>query len=95
VRQAYIFGSWARRIRDPAGAPGPPRDLDLVVVGDPRPDEVYAACARAEETLRLAVDPVIVTVDAWEGGTADAAMRGVLDAVKAEQPIALLEDRVP
>ncbi len=41
VEEAYIFGSWAARY---LGEPGPaPNDVDVLVVGDADPDEVFAA----------------------------------------------------
>jgi DNA-binding MarR family transcriptional regulator len=64
VQEAFIFGSWARRYE---GEPGePPADLDLLVVGDPAPDLVYAACRRAEARLGLAVNPTVLSQDEWE-----------------------------
>jgi len=90
IHQAYLFGSWARRARDPEASVEPPRDLDLLVVGEPSADDVYRACADAEATLGLAIDPVIVSAGVWDGTAEDAPMRGFLAAVRADAPIALL-----
>lgn len=58
VAKAYIFGSWARRFH---GEPGPlPRDIDVLVVGDADPDEVYRATRDVEEQLGIEVNPVVV-----------------------------------
>jgi DNA-binding transcriptional ArsR family regulator len=92
VRQAYLFGSWARRSRDPGESAEEPHDLDLLVVGDPRPEDVYRACAEAEAQLHLAIDPVIVSEEQWSGAEETASMRGFLAAVRADAPIALLGD---
>jgi predicted nucleotidyltransferase len=58
VEKAFIFGSWARRFR---GEPGPlPRDIDVLVVGDADPDEVYRATREVEDELGIEVNPVVV-----------------------------------
>jgi DNA-binding transcriptional ArsR family regulator len=62
-----IFGSWAARF---AGEPGPPaNDIDVLVVGDVEPREVWEAAARATRRVGLEVNPVIRTVDEWAGDT--------------------------
>jgi hypothetical protein len=67
VEEAFLFGSWARRYR---GEPGePPADLDVMVVGDPDPDDVYAACREAEGRAGLAVNPTILTRAEWDDGS--------------------------
>lgn len=63
VDAAYVFGSWARRYR---GEPGPyPQDIDLLVVGQPNPDDVYAACRRVEERIGFPIDVTILSPDEW------------------------------
>lgn len=75
IAEAYIFGSWAARYH---GSTGPaPNDLDLLVVGEPDLDELYAACRRAERDLRLDVNPVTRTPAEWQAGD-----RGFLDEVR-------------
>lgn len=64
IREAYIFGSWARRYD---GIPGePPRDVDVVVIGEPNVDEVYAACQRTARTISQEVNPVVLTPKEWK-----------------------------
>ena len=66
VRFAYVFGSWARRY---SGEPGrAPFDLDVLVIGDPPPDEVYLACRRAESELGVEVNPTILSEAEWGEG---------------------------
>jgi predicted nucleotidyltransferase len=65
VEKAYIFGSWARYHLFPNTMQEAPRDIDVLVVGDPDPDRVYQACAAAEEELGLEVTPVIVDPGTW------------------------------
>ena len=63
VREAYIFGSWARRAE---GEPGPlPRDVDLLVVGDADPNAVYSAVREVEDALGVEINPVVVTDEEW------------------------------
>lgn len=64
IKEAHIFGSWARRYD---GLPGdPPRDVDLVVIGEPDVDTVYAACQRAAQTISQEVNPVVLTQKEWK-----------------------------
>jgi DNA-binding transcriptional ArsR family regulator len=50
VDAAYIFGSWAARYMNQAGA-RPVGDVDLLVLGDPDRDMVYTRVAEAEPEL--------------------------------------------
>jgi predicted nucleotidyltransferase len=76
-----VYGSWARQYE--GGDVPPPRDLDVLVVGEPNPNAVYAAARRAEEELDLEVNPLIVSVDEWE------QPRGIVKRVKAGPLVAL------
>jgi DNA-binding transcriptional ArsR family regulator len=63
VDEAHIYGSWAARY---AGDPGPlPRDIDLLVVGDADPDDVYDAARAAESRLAREVNVTLVSADRW------------------------------
>jgi DNA-binding transcriptional ArsR family regulator len=66
MRSLYIFGSWAARY---AGEPGPPpNDVDVAVIGDKVSRlEADAAAQRAEQRLRLPVNPVVITPSRWNG----------------------------
>jgi DNA-binding transcriptional ArsR family regulator len=84
VRAAFIFGSWARRY---AGEEGPaPADIDLLVIGSPVPEAVYAACREAESRLGLPVNPSIVPEPAWK-----AAESGFLRTLREEPRVAVVE----
>lgn len=80
--QVAIFGSWAARWR---GDPGPPpNDIDLLVVGDVEYAEVWDRAAELSSQLGLEVNPVIRTVEEWEGedsGFATAVRTGPLVTV--------------
>lgn len=63
----YIFGSWAARW---AGEPGPPpNDIDVLVVGEVDPRDVWEAAARAGRRLGLEVSPVMRSAEEWEADT--------------------------
>lgn len=63
VFEARIFGSWAARA---TGRPGPtPNDIDLLVVGDVDPLEVYEVARRATKQLGMEVTPVIRSPEEW------------------------------
>lgn len=83
IDEAYIFGSWAARYH---GEPGPPpNDIDLLVVGEPDLDELYAACRRAEADLRIDVNPVVRGAAEWNrrgDGFLDELRRGPLVPIR-------------
>lgn len=77
VDEAYLFGSWARRF---AGEPGlSPGDIDVVVIGDPDPDDVYEACRTAESQLGNAINPSILSRQEW-----DDTDRGFIKTVRGQ-----------
>ncbi|HEU4753772.1 MAG TPA: nucleotidyltransferase domain-containing protein, partial [Armatimonadota bacterium] len=86
IEEAWIFGSWARRYLGEEGAP--PGDIDLLVVGAPRPDDLYRACRRAEARLGLPVNPSVVSPAEWE-----STESGFVRAVREEPRVPLLERR--
>lgn len=64
IREAHIFGSWARRYR---GEPGPaPADVDLVVVGDADPEAVETVSVEVGRRLGLEVNPVVLSEQEWD-----------------------------
>lgn len=74
VDRVLIYGSWAARYR---GEPGPPpADLDILVIGTPAREDVYAAADRVQERLAMPVNPVLRTVQQWESA-ADALLTQV------------------
>jgi DNA-binding transcriptional ArsR family regulator len=58
ISAAYVYGSWAARHE---GEPGlrPVGDVDVLVLGDPDRDELYAALSTAEQRLGRPVDATI------------------------------------
>jgi predicted nucleotidyltransferase len=58
VEQVLLFGSWAARFHGEDG-PRPVGDIDVLVLGDPDPDALYAALSGVETRLGR---PVQVTV---------------------------------
>ena len=63
VEQVFIYGSWAARFE---GEPGPtPNDIDVLVVGTPARDDVYAAAARSQQRLGREVNVTQRTSAQW------------------------------
>ena len=58
ITAAYIYGSWAARH---AGQPGqrPVGDIDVLVLGEPDRDQLYAALGAAEQRLARPVQAAI------------------------------------
>ncbi len=64
VDALIVFGSWAARH---AGVEGPPpHDIDVLVIGSPDRDTVYAAAAAAEERIGRPVQTTIRRLAAWQ-----------------------------
>jgi DNA-binding transcriptional ArsR family regulator len=69
VEEAFIFGSWAARYQ---GEPGPPpRDVDLLVVGDAALRTVRRACQPVQEMLRVEINPIVLSAKEWTATTPD------------------------
>jgi DNA-binding transcriptional ArsR family regulator len=78
IQHAFIFGSWARRFH---GEPGPlPRDVDVLIVGEVDPDDLYRAAEEVEGALGVEVNPILVGPEDWEHPS------GVVARVR-EQPV--------
>lgn len=61
--EAFVFGSWAARY---AGEPGlPPRDVDVLVVGEAALRSVRRACRVVEGELHVEVNPVVIDQGRW------------------------------
>ena len=86
--RVVIFGSWAARL---SGEPGPPpRDIDVLIVGDRvARDEVYTAAERAEARLGRPVNPVVRTTDAWQHAADDP----LLDEIQRRPLIEVMSER--
>jgi DNA-binding transcriptional ArsR family regulator len=68
VAAALIYGSWAARQAGEVGPP--PHDIDLLVVGSARLDDIRKALRSLERELSVEINPVLVTDDEW--GHADS-----------------------
>jgi predicted nucleotidyltransferase len=64
IQRAYLYGSWAARR---TGEPGSePRDLDVLVVGNPKRTEIYEAAEKAERVLGREVNIRAVSSTVWK-----------------------------
>ncbi len=62
IDAAYVYGSWAARFSGEEGD-RPVGDIDVLVLGTPDRDEVYAAASSAERRLGRAVQVTIRSTD--------------------------------
>lgn len=85
VEEAYVFGSWAERysgIRGPAAG-----DVDVLVLGKPDRDAIYAAALEAQEQIGLEINITTRSKEAWEadqGGFARSVRSGPLVPIQLE-----------
>ena len=68
ITAAYIYGSWAARHEGQAGQ-RPVGDIDVLVLGDPDRDQLYAALSTAEQRLARPVQATIRNRAWLESGT--------------------------
>jgi DNA-binding transcriptional ArsR family regulator len=68
VVAVFIYGSWAARHAGEVGPP--PHDIDLLVVGSARLDDIRRSLRSLERELSAEINPVVVTNDEW--GHADS-----------------------
>jgi DNA-binding transcriptional ArsR family regulator len=66
VDAAYIFGSWAARYHGERGSD--PRDIDLLVIGDPARESVFQSVASVERELRRSVNITFLSPERWLSG---------------------------
>jgi DNA-binding transcriptional ArsR family regulator len=81
IVRAAIFGSYAARA---AGEPGPPpRDIDLLLIGDISFEDGYDLAHAASRELGIEINPVIRTFEEWEdddtGFAAEVRARPTID----------------
>jgi DNA-binding transcriptional ArsR family regulator len=75
IDKAYVYGSWAARY---AGEPGPPpRDVDVLVVGDADEDDVFDAARAAEQRLGREVNIHRVPAKSWRAPGRDPFLTSV------------------
>jgi predicted nucleotidyltransferase len=63
ILKAYIFGSWAARYLGEPG--GPPKDIDVLVIGNPDRDALFDAVLRAERQLGMPVNATVRSAYQW------------------------------
>jgi DNA-binding transcriptional ArsR family regulator len=85
IESAFLYGSFAARMLGDAGPA--PRDIDVMVLGQPDVDAVYEACARVEEAVHRPVNPTILTPEEF------AAPSAFLDNVRSGPTIAVIGER--
>lgn len=84
VQAAFLYGSFAARMR---GEPGnAPNDIDVMVVGTPDPMAVYDACRRVGDQVGREVNATIMTPDELEEHS------GFLAQVRRSPTVAIIGD---
>lgn len=68
ISHAYIYGSWAARFSGETGE-RPVGDIDLLVLGSPDRDQIYAAASSAEQRLARQLQVTIRAADWFSDGT--------------------------
>jgi predicted nucleotidyltransferase len=68
IAAAYIYGSWAARHERQTGQ-GPVGDIDVLILGEPDRDQLYAALNDAEERLGRPVQATIRGADWLDTGS--------------------------
>ncbi|WP_049556594.1 MarR family transcriptional regulator [Nonomuraea sp. SBT364] len=75
IDAAYIYGSWAARH---ANRPGPPpKDVDVLVIGDADEDALYDAARAAERVLGREVNLIRISQASWTSDTSDPFVASV------------------
>jgi len=85
IDQAYIYGSWAARVKGQPG--GFPRDIDVLVVGMLSVDNLVEVETQARDTLGMEVNIHRATPQAWK----DPDGNQFLATVKTRPMITLLD----
>ena len=75
VDEAYVYGSWAARYGGEAGPP--PRDVDVLVVGDADEDDLADAARSAERRLGREVNIHRVSAAQWRSPGDDPFLASV------------------
>jgi hypothetical protein len=68
IDRALVYGSWAARYHGQAG-PRPIADIDVLVLGDPDRDALYAAIGPVQERLGRPVQVTVRSVDWLDTGS--------------------------
>jgi predicted nucleotidyltransferase len=68
IAAAYIYGSWAARHEGQTGQ-RPVGDIDVLILGEPDRDQLYAVLSDAEERLGRSVQATIRDSDWLETGS--------------------------
>lgn len=73
IEHAFIFGSWAAS--EYLIINRPPRDIDVMVLGDPIVEDVYAAVAEVEARIGRPVNVSVFTAAEWDSDTSGFAQQ--------------------
>ncbi len=83
IKRAFIYGSWAESESLPLGRP--PRDIDVMILGEPDLDQVYEVVADVEAEIGRPVNVNVFTEAEWTDHDS-----GFAKSVKAAPQIELI-----
>jgi predicted nucleotidyltransferase len=85
VEEAYIYGSWAARYE---GEPGPiPGDVDVLVVGQPDPDELFDLAEQASRELHREVNVHRISPQVWASESDEPFLTSVRERPLVRLPL--------
>jgi hypothetical protein len=88
VEHAFIYGSWAARYHDQPGPP--PRDIDLLIVGEADPDDIEDAVQPARQQLRREVNVRRLPSASWnDRSPTDPFLASIHERPLVELPLRL------
>lgn len=67
----FLYGSFAARMSGVTGPP--PKDIDVMIIGNPDVEDVYAACEQVESKVGRPVNPTVLTAEEFESDTGFSA----------------------
>lgn len=85
IEEAYIVGSWAERFHGRTGLP--PRDVDVIVVGNPNGRALRRATTELELRLSVPVQVTTVSRQDWE-----TSATPFITQVRARHPLRVLPE---
>lgn len=89
VEEAYVYGSWAARRQGSAG--GPPRDIDVLIVGPVDVADVSEVSTEARQRTGVEVNVHRVSRDSWSSPDSNP----FLETVRSRPMVSLMDEGAP
>jgi DNA-binding transcriptional ArsR family regulator len=85
IDEALVFGSWAARYTGEIGPP--PRDIDVLIIGDATLQAVRRACSKVERDLTIDVNAVVIDRERWIAKRHDPFVAQIRDRPQVVIPL--------